>query len=89
MSIVEFAEEILGYKLLSFQKEFLTKCDEAYASNKQLYYIPSRGQNIKWMAFLFQYIVIEYYWKNSGENDVKEDNKENKNDNKSINIIRN
>lgn len=40
MSIVEFAEEILGYKLSSFQKEFLTKLDEASASNKQLYYIP-------------------------------------------------
>ena len=39
MSIVEFAEEILGHKLLSFQKEFLTKCYEAYASNKQLHYI--------------------------------------------------
>ena len=82
MSIVEFAEEIFGYKLLSFQKEFLTKCYEAYASNKQLYYIPPRG-NIKWMAFVFQYIAIEYYWKYSGENEVKE------NDNKSTNIIRN
>lgn len=71
MSIVEFAEEILGYKLLSFQKEFLTKCYEAYASNKQLHYIPARGQNIKWMQFVFQYIAIEYYWKNSGENEVK------------------
>ena len=71
MSIVEFAEEILGYKLLSFQKEFLTKCYEAYASNKQLYYIPHRVDN-KWMAFLFQYIVIEYYWKNSGKNEVKD-----------------
>lgn len=83
MSIVEFTEEILGYKLLSFQKEFLTKCYEAYASNKQLYYIPARGQNIKWMALVLQYIAIEYYWKNSGENEVKE------NDNKSTNIIRN
>ena len=46
MSIVEFAEEILGYKLLSFQKEFLTKCDEAYESNEKLYYIPHRGCNI-------------------------------------------
>ena len=71
MSIVEFAEEILGCKLLSFQKEFLTKCYEAYASNNQLYYIPHRGDN-KRMAFLFQYIVIEYYWKKSGENEVKE-----------------
>ena len=83
MSIVEFAEEILGYKLLSFQKEFLTKCYEAYASNKQIYYIPHRGCNIKWMALVFQYIAITYYWKNSGENEVKE------NDNKSTNIIRN
>ena len=83
MSIVEFAEKILGYKLLSFQKEFLTKCYEAYASNEQLHYIPHRGQNIKWMQLVFQYIAIEYYWKNSGENEVKE------NDNKSTNIIRN
>ena len=88
MSTVEFAEEILGYKLFSFQKEFLTKCYEAYASNKQIYYIPHRGDN-KWMQFVFQYIAITYYWKYSGENEVKEDNKENKNDNKSTNIIRN
>ena len=88
MSIVEFAEEIFGHKLLSFQKEFLTKCYEAYASNKQLHYIPHRGDN-KWMAFVFQYIAISYYWKYSSENEVKEDNKENKNDNKSTNIIRN
>ena len=83
MNIVEFAEKILGYKLLSFQKEFLTKCYEAYASNEQLYYIPARGQCIKWMPLIFQYIAITYYWKNSGENEVKE------NDNKSTNIIRN
>ena len=69
MSIVEFAEEILGHKLLSFQKEFLTKCYEAYASNKQLYYIPHRGDN-KCMWFVFQYIVISYYWKYFGENEV-------------------
>ena len=75
MSIIEFAEEILGYKLLSFQKEFLTKCYEAYESNEKLYYIPHRGCDIKWMQFVFQYIEsIE---------------KENKNDNKSTNIIRN
>lgn len=83
MDIVEFTEEILGYKLFSFQKEFLTKCYEAYASNNQLYYIPARGQNIKWMPLIFQYIAITYYWKNSGENEVKE------NDNKSTEIIRN
>ena len=71
MDIVEFAEEILGHKLLSIQKEFLTKCYEAYASNKQLYYIPSRG-HIKWMPFVFQYITIEYYEKYSGENEVKD-----------------
>ena len=75
MSIVEFAEEILGCNLLSFQKELLTKCYEAYASNKQLYYIPHRGDN-KWMQFVFQYIVIAYYWKYFGENEVKEGNKE-------------
>ena len=71
MSIVEFAEEILGYKLLSFQKEFLTKFDEAYASNKQLHYIPHRGDN-KWMAFVFQYIAMAYYSEYSGKNEVKE-----------------
>ena len=74
MSIVEFAEEILGYKLLSFQKEFLTKCYEAYTSNKQLYYIPARGQNIKWMAFVLQYIAMEYHEKHSGENEVNDNN---------------
>ena len=74
MSIVEFAEEILGYKLLSFQKEFLTKCYEAYTSNKQLYCIPHRGQDTKWMAFVLQYIVIAYHEKNSGENEVKDNN---------------
>ena len=74
MNIVEFAEEILGYKLLSFQKEFLTKCYEAYASNKQLHYIPARGQDIKWMSFVLQYIVIAYHEKYSGENEVKDNN---------------
>ncbi len=84
MDIVEFAEEILGHKLLSFQKEFLTKCYEAYASNKQLYYIPHRGDN-KWMQFLFQYIAIAYCSEYSGEKEIKED----ENDNKSTEIIRN
>ena len=72
MSIVEFAEEILGCKLLSFQKEFLTKCYEAYESNEKLYYIPHRGDD-KSMWFVFQYIVISYYLKYYGENEVKED----------------
>ncbi len=66
MDIVEFAEEILGHKLLSFQKEFLTKCYEAYTSNKQLYYIPHRGDN-KWMQFLFSVysynILLEKFWR--------------------------
>ena len=74
MSIVEFAEEILGYKLLSFQKEFLTKCYEVYESNKKLYCIPHRGYNIKWMAFVLQYIVIAYHEKYSGENEVNDNN---------------
>ena len=74
MSIVEFAEEILGFKLLSFQKEFLTKYDEAYTStsNKQLYYIPVRGRGIKWMPFILQYIVMLYYSEYSSENEVKD-----------------
>ena len=71
MSIVEFAEEILGHKLLSFQKEFLTKCDEAYVSNKQLHYIPHRGDN-KWMPFILQYIVMLYYSEYFSENEVKD-----------------
>ena len=76
MSIVEFVEEILGYKLSSFQKEFLIKCNEAYASNKQLYCIPHRGHATKWMAFVLQYIAIAYHEKYSGENEVNEnDNK--------------
>lgn len=83
MSIVEFAEEFLGCKLLPFQKEFLTKCDEAYASNKQLFLIPHRGGNIKWMALVLQYITIAYHEKYSVENEVKENDKE------STNIIRN
>ena len=74
MSIVEFAEEILGYKLLSFQKEFLTKCNEAYESNEKLYYIPHRGHATKWMAFVLQYIAIEYHEKYYGENEVKDNN---------------
>ena len=71
MSIVEFAEEFLGCKLLPFQKEFLTKCDKAYASNKQLFLIPHRGCNIKWMALVLQYITIAYHEKYSGENEIK------------------
>ena len=59
MSVVEFAEKVLGYKLLTFQKVFLTKCYEAYASNKQLYYVPPRG-NHKQMLLLMQYIAIGY-----------------------------
>ena len=74
MSIVEFAEEILGYKLLSFQKEFLTKCYEAYASNKQLYYIPPRG-NLKQMLLIMQYIAIAYCSEYSGEKEIKEEKK--------------
>ena len=74
MSIVEFAEEILGYKLLSFQKEFLTKCYEAYVSNKQLYYIPLRGSSIYSLLFI-QYIVIAYCSEYLGEKDIKEGDK--------------
>lgn len=72
MSIVEFAEEFLGCKLLPFQKEFLTKCDEAYTSNKQLFLIPHRGGNIKWMALVLQYITIAYHEKYSVENEIKD-----------------
>ena len=74
LSLVEFAEEILGYKLSSFQKEFLTKCYEAYTSNKQLYYIPPRG-NHKQMLLIMQYIAIAYCSEYSGEKDIKEGDK--------------
>ena len=60
MGIVEFAEEFLGYKLLTFQKEFLNKCYETISKNKKLYYIPPRG-NVKWMPLVIQYIALTYY----------------------------
>ena len=71
MSIVEFAEEILGYKLLSFQKEFLNKCYEAYESNKQLYYIPPRG-NHNQMKLFMQYIALAYYFEYAEGHKLKE-----------------
>ena len=45
-----------------------------HQTNKQLYFIPHRGYNIKWMAFVLQYIVIAYHEKYSGENEVKDNN---------------
>ena len=41
-------------------------------SNKQLHYIPVRGQDIKWMSFILQYIVMLYYSEYSSENEVKD-----------------
>ena len=71
MSIVEFAEEILGHKLLSFQKEFLTKCYEAYVSNKQLYYIPPRG-NSRYSLLFMEYIALKYYFEYAEGHKLKE-----------------
>ena len=71
MSIVEFAEEIFGYKLLFFQKEFLTKCYEAYASNKRLYYIPPRGNN-RYNLLFIQYIALIYYFEYTEGRKLKE-----------------
>ena len=71
MNIVEFAEEIFGYKLSSFQKEFLTKCYEAYTSNKQLYYIPPRG-NSRYSLLFMQYIALKYYFEYAEGHKLKE-----------------
>ena len=59
MSIVEFAEKLLGYELSFWQKAFLTKSYEYISQNKKIYYIPSRG-NIRCMPMMFQYIAIMY-----------------------------
>lgn len=72
MSIVEFAEELLGYKLLDFQKEFLNKCYDAISQNKQLYYIPSRG-NVKSMPLVMLYIALTYYSEYSGEKEESDE----------------
>ena len=71
MSIIEFAEKNLWCKLSTFHKEFLTKCYEAYVSNKQLYYVPPRG-NCKLMPLILQCIAIEYCCEYSGEKEIKE-----------------
>ena len=71
MTIVKFAEEILGYKLSSFQKEFLTKCYEAYASNKRLYYIPPRGSS-RYSLLFMQYIALIYYFEYDDGRKLKE-----------------
>ena len=71
MTIVEFAEKLLGYKLSDFQKEFLTKCYEAYASNKQLYYIPPRG-NSRYNLLFMQYIALKYYFEYAEGRKLKE-----------------
>ena len=62
MNIVEFAEDISGWKLLDYQKEYLNACYEYILQNKQLYYIPSRG-TIKYMPLIMQYVVITYIFK--------------------------
>ena len=72
MSIIEFAEKLLGYKLLDFQKEFLTKCYEVYVSNKQLYYIPPRG-NSRYNLLFMQYIALTYYFEYAEGHKLKED----------------
>ena len=59
MSIVEFAEKILGYEVSFWQKELLTKCHDYISQNKKIYYIPPRG-NIKYMPMIFQHITIMY-----------------------------
>ena len=64
MSIVEFAEKLLGCKLLDWQKELLNKYYECISQNKQLHYIPSRG-NVKRMPILLQYIAMTYYFNES------------------------
>ena len=70
MDIVEFAEKFLGYQLLAFQKEFLSNCYEACKSNKQLYYIPSRGASRHSLLFM-QYIALIYYFEYAEEREVR------------------
>lgn len=43
MDIVEFAEEICNFRLMDFQKDFLSKTYESVKNNQLLYYIPPRG----------------------------------------------
>ena len=71
MDIVEFAEKILGYQLLAFQKEFLSNCYEACKSNKQLYYIPPRGASRHSLLFM-QYIALTYYFEYAEGHKLKE-----------------
>ena len=59
MSIIEFAEKLLGYELSSWQKIFLTKCYEYISQNKKLYYNPPRG-NIRCIPMMLQHITIMY-----------------------------
>ena len=71
MNIVEFAESILGYELLDYQKEYLNTCYDCILQNKQLYYIPSRG-TIKYMPLIMRYIVITYIFKEHDLNKEEE-----------------
>ena len=71
MDIVEFAENFLGCRLLAFQKEFLSDCYEAYKSNKQLYYIPHRG-NSRHSLWFMQYIALMYYFEYEEGHKLKE-----------------
>lgn len=72
MSIVEFAEKLLGYELSSWQKIFLTKCYEYISQNKKLYYIPPRG-NTRHIPMIFQNIAIMYCLNDHELNKEEED----------------
>lgn len=50
MNIVEFAEDILGWKLLDYQKEYLNVCYEYILQNKQL------CSSEEWMNIPYEYV---------------------------------
>lgn len=45
MDIVEYVEKVCKFTLYDYQKDFVRKCYDAGKNNKQLLYIPPRGNN--------------------------------------------
>ena len=57
MNIIEFAENICNFHLSDWQKEYILNAYEAIKNNKQLFYIPPRG-NSRFSFTLLQLIAI-------------------------------
>ena len=57
MDIVELVEKVCEFPLTDFQKELVRNTYDAAKNDKQLYYIPPRG-NQKFSFELLQAIVI-------------------------------